>query len=69
MEGKDTKKIYLIEIVRYMEVTRAQLPIGREKRNKGCISQAKEPSNNLRDLEQIELHRKSFADQNLVLHI
>ena len=39
-----------MEMVRYMEVTRAQLPMGRERRNTGWRKVPRGPSSNPRDL-------------------
>ena len=42
---------YLIEIVRYMEVTRVKLPMGRESRNRGVSRLPRGPSRSPRDLK------------------
>ena len=41
---------YLIEMVRYMEVTRAQLPMGRDSRKRGWRKLPRGPSSKPRDL-------------------
>ena len=49
---------YLMETVRYMEVTRAQLPIGSETLNSGPSSAASGPSNS-------DCHTTQYIKQDL----